>query len=569
MVPLKIIERVFSPSDAFSLVKEGIHPVLAKVLAARGVSAAKQAAGGLDSLIPYTELANAIEMAAIIADAIESKKRLLIVADYDADGATACSVGVRALKAFGANVGYIVPDRVVHGYGLTPAIANIACNQTPKPDYIITVDNGIAANAGIEECMRLGVPVLVTDHHLPGDVPPPALCIVNPNQIGCTFPSKALAGCGAIFYVMWALQDELIARGYGGMSPGFNVFDLLPIVALGTVADVVALDDNNRILVKEGIELIRKNGGFPGIEALAKVAGRDVKKMATSDFAFALGPRINAAGRLESMNAGIDCLTSDDANEALQLATAMHEINDRRKAIESDMTDEAVRQLITTVKEGRYTAALYSKEWHQGVIGIVAGRIKEKIWRPTFVLADGDKGSLKGSGRSIPGFHLRDALDLVDRRHPGLLLKFGGHAMAAGVTVRAGGLEEFSDAFEAVAHELLSASDLNQVLEVDGALDVSEMNEVTVAALKEQVWGQSFPEPAFCDVFSVVDARAIGGGNHLKLTLEKDGRRFGAVKFRHADGLPPQKVRAVYKMDLNTFKNMTNLQLLVEHLEAA
>ena len=566
---MNIVERKFAPTTALMLMKSGISPVLARVLAARGVTNKDDAALGISRLLPYTLLKDAIRMAEILADAIQSQKQLLIIADYDADGATACSVGLLALRAFGANVNYLIPNRVEHGYGLTPEIARIACGMSPKPDYIITVDNGISSHAGIALANELGVPVLVTDHHLPAETHPEALAIVNPNQHGCVFPSKAIAGCGVIYYVMWALQDELISRGYDGMDPSFSVTDLLPIVAVGTVADVVALDSNNRILVNEGIYAVRAGKSLPGLDALARVSGRSAHNLSTSDIAFGIGPRINAAGRLESMNAGVECLTTSCPTRAEALAQELHEINDRRKEIEGDMTEEAVRHLLTDVQADRYTAVLHSNEWHQGVIGIVAGRIKERIWRPTFVLASGKNGELKGSGRSIPAFHLRDALDLVDKKYPGLLPKFGGHAMAAGVTVRAGGLELFAQAFEEVARALLTPADLNQDLEVDGGLDPSEMSLETVSLLKNQVWGQAFPEPLFCDEFRVVESRPIGGGKHLRLILEKKGQRFQAVKFRHTDGLPPAKVKAVYKLDANVFRDETNLQLLVEHLQAS
>lgn len=568
---MNIVERTFVPSTALALVKSGISPVLARVLAARGVSTKEDAVPALDRLLPYTAMAGATKMAEILADAIEQGKRLLIVADYDADGATACSVGVRALRALGANVGYLIPNRLEHGYGLTPEIARIACAVEPKPDYIITVDNGIASHAGIDTANSLGVPVLVTDHHLPAETHPNAAVIVNPNQHGCTFPSKSLAGCGVIFYVMWALQDELISRGFAaeGMNPNFTVEDLLPIVAIGTVADVVALDSNNRILVNEGLRRIRQGYSYPGIDALAKISGRLARELSTSDIAFGVGPRINAAGRLETMDAGVECLTTDSVARAEALAQVLHDINDRRKEIEGEMVGEAVRRLLTDVRPDRYTAVMHSQEWHQGVIGVVAGRLKERIWRPTFIMASGKNGELKGSGRSIPGFHLRDALDVVDKRYPGVLVKFGGHAMAAGVTVRAGGFEEFAAAFEEVAREMLKPGDLKQCLDVDGSLDLPEMNLETVRELKQLVWGQAFPEPSFCDEFKVAEARPIGGGQHLRLVLEKEGRRFTAVKFRHTDGLPPARVRAVYKLDANKYKDETNLQLLIEHLEAA
>jgi single-stranded-DNA-specific exonuclease len=365
---------------------------------------------------------------------------------------------------------------------------------------------------------------------------------------------------------MWALQDELVSRGYDNIAPDFDVTTLLPIVAIGTVADVVALDTNNRILVNEGILRIRKGKSFPGIDNLAKVAGRDAKSLATSDIAFGIGPRVNAAGRLQSMDAGVECLTTDSEERAKELAAELHQINDRRKEIELDMTDEAIRRLITEINPDRVSAVLHSGQWHQGVIGIVAGRIKEKIWRPTFVLADGKDGEMKGSGRSIPGLHLRDALDLVDTRYPGILSKFGGHAMAAGVTIKPGKLDEFSVAFEGVVKELINPADLHQVLEVDGPLSNSEMNLDTVRALKEQIWGQAFTEPVFFDEFTIVEARPIGGGLHLRLLLEKGGARFQAVKFRYSEAPPSGRVHLAYKIDENNFRDESNLQLLVEHI---
>jgi len=566
---MQIIEKPYDPRVALGLIREGASPLLARVLAARKVASLAEARPSMDRLLPYPLLTNSMEMARILADAIQAGKRLLIVADYDADGATACTVGMRALRGFGANVGYFIPDRIEHGYGLGPAVAQLAAQQTPRPDYIVTVDNGIASHAGIEAANALGIPVLVTDHHLPSETHPPALSIVNPNAHGCSFPSKSMAGCGVMYYVMWALQDELVDRGYEGMQPGFEITSLLPIVAIGTVADVVALDTNNRVLVNEGLAKIRAGGTFYGIQALAAVAGKSTEVLSTSDIAFGLAPRINAAGRLESMDAGVECLLCDDPHESMRLAKALNEINERRKDIETDMTDEAVRHLLTDVQPDRYTAVLHSGEWHVGVIGVVAGRIKEKIWRPTFVLASGKSGELKGSGRSIPGFHLRDALDMVDRRCPGVLLKFGGHAMAAGLTLAEGGLEKFRDAFEQVAREMLQPADLLQQMEADGGLQADERSLATVAELKAQVWGQAFPEPFFCDTFRVLDAKAMGGGKHLRMSLEKDGRRYQAVKFRHADGMPPDRVELLYRLDANTFRDETRLQLLVEVMREA
>ena len=565
---MKIVEKTFKPSDALAFMKAGVPPVLARVLASRGVKTIAEALPTMSSLLPYTELSGAVEMASILADAIMDKSRLLIVADYDADGATACSVGVRALRGFGANVGFIIPNRMEHGYGLSEGIAKIACEQEPRPDFLITVDNGISSHGGIDYCNSVGIPVLVTDHHLQADTLPNAKVIVNPNQKSCNFPSKALAGCGVIYYVMWALQDELVSRGYENIQPGFDVTQLLPIVAVGTVADVVALDANNRALINEGLKRIHKGCTILGISKLAEAAGKNPLSLATSDIAFGIGPRINAAGRLESMNAGVECLITDDPAIAEKLAKELHEINDRRKEIELDMVDEAVRQLLTEVHPDRCSAVLHSKYWHQGVIGIVAGRIKEKVWRPTFVLASGKDEEYKGSGRSIPGLHLRDALDLLDKRYPGVLAKFGGHAMAAGVTVNPGKLEEFAEGFEAVVKELINPADLLQELQVDGGLARSELNLTTVDWLKKQIWGQAFTEPVFYDTFDILEAKHIGGGLHARFLLGKEGARYNAVKFRHSEELPTGKVGIAYKVDKNTFREETNLQLLIEYIDA-
>jgi single-stranded-DNA-specific exonuclease len=567
---MRIVERKYSPTVALSLVKSGINPLLARIMAARGIKTPGDITGKLTELIPYSELTNARAMAEIMADAIVEKKRMLIVADYDADGATACTVGMRALQAYGANVGFLIPNRLEHGYGLTPEIVDIAAAQVPKPDYIVTVDNGISSLPGIARANELGVEVLVTDHHLPGDTPPAARMIVNPNQVGCNFPSKSLAGCGVMWYVMWALKDVLAERGIPQANPDFKIASLVPIVAVGTVADVVTLDRNNRILVNEGIRYIKHGKSFPGIDALARVAKKDPQALRTSDIGFGIGPHINAAGRLESMDAGVECLLTDSKERAAQLAKELHEINDRRREIEGQIVMEAVEQLLGKVEPDFYTAVLHADEWHQGVIGVVASRIKDRVYRPTFVMASGKNGELKGSGRSIPGFHLRDALDVVSTRNPGLLPKFGGHAMAAGVTVRAGGLAQFQRAFEEVAHEMLSPALLNQCLETDGSLEAAEMTLNTVDYIKANVWGQNFPEPTFVDEFNVESFKKMGENDaHLKLVLEKNGQKFNAVKFRHEGNDIPPKVRVVYKLESNTFMNKTSLQLMLDHLEAA
>jgi len=567
---MQISERHFSPVVAYRLLKEGVDPVLARVYAGRGIRSKSEISGEVTDLLPYSRLTDATRAAEILYSHINDSKRILIVSDYDADGATACAAGLRALRAFGANVGYLIPNRLEHGYGLTPEIVRIAASLSPRPELLVTVDNGISSHAGIAEANRLGIPVLVTDHHLPGESLPDALLIVNPNRRDCTFPSKALAGCGVMWYVLWALEDLLRSQGKRFIPAEFSVRDLLPLIAIGTVADVVPLDANNRRLVRAGLNLIRNNSTMAGVASLCEVAQRDQKTLTTSDIGFGLGPRINAAGRLESMAAGVECLTTDDPEVALQLAQRLHGINTERREIEAETVLEAIEQVARTVSPERFTVVARKSDWHKGVIGIVAGRVRELLYRPTFVFTADSTGHLTGSGRSIPGFHLRDALDLVARRAPGVLGKYGGHAMAAGATLAFGTLEQFEEAFEAVAREMLTPADLRQSLETDGALELHEMTLATAERIRGEVWGQAFPEPAFADTFRVVDARRMGkDGAHLRLQVEKGNKRFTAVKFRAGAGEPPGHIRAVYKLSVNTYQDLTSLQLLVEHLEAA
>ena len=495
---------------------------------------------------------------------------MIIISDYDADGATACAIGLRGLRAYGANVGYLVPNRLEHGYGLTPEIVRIAAALDPKPALIITVDNGISSHAGIDEANRLGMQVLVTDHHLPAATLPDARLIVNPNQPGCAFAIKALAGCGVMWYVLWALTDRMTARGIDPRSANFCVARLLPIVAIGTVADVVALDANNRALVRNGLDQIREAPTYAGIEALSAVAARQPRALTTGDIAFAIGPRINAAGRLESMAEGVECLTTDDPAIAEELARRLNEINVTRRVIEADTVKEAVVQVARTVGPGDYTAVAYESGWHKGVIGIVAGRVRELVYRPAFIFTSDDTGQFTGSGRSIPGFHLRDALDRVALRAPGLLVKYGGHAMAAGATLAPHGLDAFRLHFEAVARELLTPADLHQELQTDGALDAEDMCLDTVSEIRDEVWGQAFPEPTFSDTFRVLEHSRMGQDQaHLRLLLEKGSKTFTAVQFRAAEGAVPRRVVAVYKLGANTFRGATSLQLLIDHFEAA
>jgi len=562
---ISITTRAFAEANYERLTQHGLSPLLARIYAARGVTDPRQLDAELAALLPIAQLKNAEAMAVLLADAIAAKQRLLIVADYDADGATACAVGLRALREFGAIVDFLVPNRFEYGYGLTPEIVRLASEM--KPDIIITVDNGIASHVGVDEAHRLGMRVFVTDHHLPADTLPDADAIVNPNQPGCEFPSKNLAGVGVMFYVMLALRAELRRRGAFEGKTEPNLAKLLDIVALGTVADVVKLDDNNRILVRQGLARIRAGQACAGILALYQITGRDPQRASTWDLGFMLGPRLNAAGRLDDMSLGIALLTTDDADRALELARTLDELNRTRREIEAGMQENALQQLDLVTVDDRFALSLYEPSWHQGVIGILASRLKEKFHRPVLVFAHSTEGELKGSGRSIPGFHLRDALDLVAKRHPDLLKKFGGHAMAAGVSIALDDLARFEAAFEQVAQEWLTPALLARSIETDGGLPASEADLDTAQALARQVWGQGFPEPQFLDQFQVAQQRIVGE-KHTKLSLVREGRQFEAMLFFRAESLP-NAIQAVYRLDVNEFKGVRSVQLILQHWEAA
>lgn len=569
-----VAQRAFAPSQALALVRDGASPLLARVLAGRGLTTQAGLSGKLSQLHPHTLLKGAADAAFFLAQAIERSRPILIVADYDCDGATACVVAVRGLRAFGARVEYIVPDRMVHGYGLTPSVVELAYDRFPDTQVLVTVDNGVASHAGVQAAVEFGFDVLVTDHHLPakGKPLPHANVIVDPSQDGCAFPSKALAGVGVIWYVLWALQDELRRRGVPPVQPGFQVSSLLPLVAVGTVADVVPLDANNRVLVQAGLQRLRAGDSFPGLVALATAGPANftrVDSLLTSDIAFGIGPRINAAGRLETMDVGIECLLTDDAAAAEVLALRLADINQNRKGIEQDIVQAAVVQAESLVVEGALSIAVHSPEWHAGVIGIVAGRLKERRYRPTFVLTSDDRtGQLKGSGRSIPGFNLKDALDQVDKACPGLLVKFGGHAMAAGVTVRAGGFEAFRDAFEAQARALLTDDLLLQRVDHDGSLSGLELILSTARDLSGPPWGQMFPEPSFCDEFEVLSAK-LSGPNKDQLTLSvfREGVTLTATQFRYEGSVPTGTVSLIYKLARHVNrKGREELRLLIDYV---
>ncbi|GAB3645061.1 single-stranded-DNA-specific exonuclease RecJ [Ramlibacter alkalitolerans] len=565
---MKITRRHVPEAAAKKLVAEGVPPFLASIYAARGVTDVAEVQAGLEHVLPHTGMKNVGEMANILADAIVRGDRLLVIADYDCDGATACSVMMQGLQVLGANVGFLVPDRMVHGYGLTPSIVDEAAKLEERPRYIITVDNGISSVDGVAAANALGIDVLVTDHHLPGKVLPAARCIVNPNQDGCSFESKPIAGVGVAFYVVWALTEELTDRGLEPLEPDFRIEHLLPYVALGTVADVVGLDRNNRALVATGLELIRAGQCPVGIGALARAAGRDPKKLSTADIGFGIGPRINAAGRLQNMTTGIQCLTSPELYRATELAAQLDGINDERRALQENMISEAVKLIVERADVDAWSIAVYGANWHEGVVGIVAGRVKETLYRPTFVLTQAQDGNVKGSGRSIPGFHLKHALDLIAVRHPGLLLKYGGHAMAAGLTLRADGVETFQEALETVCREQLTEDLLDQVLATDGELRPQDLCVDNAHLLRTLVWGQGFPEPVFTGEFDVQDARPMGKDRaHLKLTLQVGpNHRVNAVKFFHK-GATPARVRIAYKLAVNDWGGKESLQLVIDHLE--
>jgi single-stranded-DNA-specific exonuclease len=547
------------------LAQQGVHPLLARLYAARGVQDRSQIDYSLKALLPPDSMRGLADAAVMLADAIEADARLLIVADYDCDGATACAIGIRALRAMGANVSYLVPNRFEYGYGLTPEIVDLAAHA--EPDMLITVDNGIASVEGVARANELGMSVLVTDHHLPGDELPAADVIVNPNQPGCDFPSKAIAGCGVMFYVMLALRAELRSRGAFDGRDAPNLGNLLDLVALGTVADVVKLDHNNRILVTQGMQRIRAGNMVPGLRALFAAAGREPSQAQSFDLGFALGPRLNAAGRLSDMSLGIECLITDDFARALGLAQQLDAINRERREIEQGMQEDAEAQLAGIDIGESKSLSLFHPDWHQGVIGIVASRIKERAHRPTIAFARGHEGEIKGSGRSISGLHLRDALDLVSKREPGLIIRFGGHAMAAGLTLLEHDLDRFRAAFERAVADMVEPSALTRTIETDGALEASLMNLNAATLIEAETWGQGFPAPVFSDRFEVRNQRLLKD-KHLKLALVKDGASFDAIWFNRAEPLPAH-VNAAYRLDVNEYQGVRRIQLMVEHAEPA
>ena len=568
---LQILTRDVPPRTAWTLEQAGVHPLLSRLFAARGIQSAEELDDGLAKLLPPQSLKGTEAAAQLLADALAAQKRLCIVADYDCDGATACAVGLRGLRMLGAqHVSYIVPDRVVDGYGLTAPIAERV--QQSGANVLITVDNGIASMEGVAQAQALGLQVLVTDHHLPAATLPSADVIVNPNQPGCRFESKALAGVGVMFYVLLALRAELRKRGIFSAETQPKLDALLPLVALGTVADVVKLDNNNRRLVSQGLKRIRAGAMPTGMLALFKAAGRDARLATTFDFGFALGPRINAAGRLSDMTLGIECLSTDDALRADELARQLDSINRERRDIEGDMRQQAMEiaeSLMDDSEEPPPAICVFDPDFHEGVVGIVASRIKDKFHRPCFVFAasnaPGKSHELKGSGRSIPGFHLRDALDLMVKKHPHLLLRFGGHAMAAGCTIEEEHLDLFEASFIEVAAQLLSPATLQRKLETDGPLDAQYRRAEFVDAMHKEVWGQGFAPPLFSDEVEVVSQRLVGE-KHLALKLKHQGQPVDGIWFGRIEPLPA-RVKLAYRLDVDEWQGQKRVRFMVEAAE--
>ncbi|MBA1289002.1 single-stranded-DNA-specific exonuclease RecJ [Pseudomonas japonica] len=549
-----------------------LPPLLTRLYAARGVQSQAELDKGLARLIPYQQLKGIDAAVDMLVTAIDRRERILVVGDFDADGATASSVAVLGLRLLGAaHVDYLVPNRFTYGYGLTPEIVAVALER--QPDLLVTVDNGISSVEGVQAARDAGLKVLITDHHLPGAQLPQADAIVNPNQPGCDFPSKALAGVGVIFYVLMALRARLRALGRYANAPQPNIGELLDLVALGSVADVVPLDANNRILVHQGLERIRAGRARPGIMALLEVARRDHRRLTSTDLGFILGPRLNAAGRMDDMSLGIECLLSEDLAHARDIATELDGLNQDRKSVEQGMQREALAQLKDLpLASMPFGLCLFEPDWHQGVIGILASRMKERYHRPTIAFADAGDGLLKGSARSVPGFHIRDALDAVAAKHPHLITKFGGHAMAAGLSLPAEHFEAFAEAFDKQVREHLCEDDLTGRLLSDGCLAVEEFHLELARALRNAgPWGQHFPEPLFHGVFQLVEQRVVGE-RHLKVVLKSEcgSLRLDGIAFGVDREIWPNPsarwVEMAYKLDVNEYRGVETVQLMIAHM---
>jgi single-stranded-DNA-specific exonuclease len=575
---MQLVERNTANGAAEKLIARGIHPILAKLWVSRGIQSFEQSSLELKHLIPPQALKNCPAVATYLANALASHKNILIIADYDCDGATACAVGLLGLeelgKSYGTKVNFLVPNRFTMGYGLTPEVVDLAAQQTPKPDILITVDNGIASLTGVMRANELGMEVIVTDHHLPADELPLARFIINPNQPECSFSSKALAGVGVIFYILLALRSELRNRGIFDLETQPRLETLLDFVALGTVADVANLDRNNRILVSAGIRRIRNGQMHPGIQALFEVSGRDYQKSNTFDLGFGLGPRLNAAGRLADMTLGIKCLISKDLFKARKYAKELDTMNRERREIEGSMQETALINLADISTVNTSSLCMYDVSWHQGVIGILASRLKDKYHRPVIVFAPGEEKSpsgslvLKGSGRSITGFHLRDAIDYISKKNPEMILKFGGHAMAAGLSIEESQLASFQQAFESIAQHWLDEDTLHRKLVHDGELPSDMINTQLAEQLSNEIWGQGFPEPIFIGSFKVIK-QSLLKEKHLKLELQplhgELKKNILGIWFGHTE-LLPSETRLAYRLLVDHYLGYPRAQV---HIEAA
>ena len=567
-----IVDRAVPAAARLALEQSGLHPILARVLAARGVRGPEELSTDLAGMLSPALLKGTDEAAILLADAIEAEAAMLVIADYDCDGATACAVAVRGLRMMGARVDYLVPNRFETGYGLTPEIVALALDhpRLGSPDLLITVDNGIASVDGAQAAQDAGLALLITDHHLPGPALPVADAIVNPNAGGCTFPSKAIAGVGVMFYVLIALRAELRRRSlHGSEAPLARLLDL---VALGTVADVVRLDANNRLMVAQGLSRIRSGRAQPGLLALFAIAGREPRTASAQDLGFTVGPRINAAGRLADMSVGIECLLTDDPAQAQHLAASLDAINRQRREVERTMQEEALASLAETPAPERRVIVLSDPGWHQGVVGLVAGKLKERFHRPVVALAPAGE-TYRGSGRSIPGVHLRDCLDLVSKRLPDAIVRFGGHAMAAGLTLRTEALEAFRTALDQAVADLSDPAVFHRQHETDGELDPALADDRLIDALEGPVWGQGFAVPSFHSEFQVLAQRAVGTG-HLKLTLRNarsGNTRSGsidAIWFGRAEPAP-DRLHAIWQPVRNTWQGRSKIELQILHAESA
>ena len=572
---MDIQTRTFGSKN--SLVFSENNPLLARIYAARGISSLESLDRSFASLPSPSLLKGMPEAVDRLYDALIRDEQIVIIGDFDADGATSSALMMLALRDMGfEHLNFLVPNRFDYGYGLTPEIVDLA--QQYSPQLIVTVDNGISSNDGVTHAGKLGVEVIITDHHLPGECLPNAAAIINPNQPGCSFPSKSLAGVGVAFYLLSGLRAKLRDKGWfidKSLSEP-NLANWLDLVALGTVADVVPLDQVNRIFVYQGLLRIRSGHARPGIQALLQISGKNPQKLIASDLGFAIGPRLNAAGRLDDISLGIQCLLTDNLNEARETAECLDQLNRDRKSIEKGMQSEAIIELDKLSLESQEMPSalcLFQRDWHQGVVGLVASRLKEKYHRPVVAFARSDDGYLKGSCRSISGLHIRDALEALALRDPGLILKFGGHAMAAGLTMEESHLENFSNAFQEHVNTVISSDDLNARIMTDGSLEEEQINMQTASMLREAgPWGQQFPEPSFQGIFKIKQQRIVGK-NHLKLLLQLHSNpvdTFDAIHFNvDLDCWPSDKhqnVTCVYRLEINEFRNKESLQLVIEYM---